>query len=246
MLLVLPEADFLAIDRRFDDGGGGVRCFTPVPEIGDDDALRQPLDVLHHGVGQFDGKGRIPQGVELFLNPADGVFGVVLPEQFVVQAPGVRDLLTLPRKAVRRPSARVMTPALPWIRPNFWSGMTLTWSLPLARNWWRHRKRGLAGSGSCSGADAHHSAAWRPAPPSWQSQRLGGPAPNCRPAGPGRQPTPILRRQLPGWRTRKTPRCGRSVARPAGARRENCDRDGSGGRRNGGSRRHLVTQLGDH
>lgn len=88
MLLVLPEADFLAIDRRFDDGGGGVRCFTPVPEIGDDDALRQPLDVLHHGVGQFDGKGRIPQGVELFLNPADGVFGVVLPEQFVVQAPG--------------------------------------------------------------------------------------------------------------------------------------------------------------
>lgn len=88
MLLMRPEADLLAIDRGLDDGRGRLGLSLPVGEISDDTALGDALDVLDDGLRQLDGKGGMPEGVELFLHPVNGVVGIMLPEQLVVEPSG--------------------------------------------------------------------------------------------------------------------------------------------------------------
>ena len=48
-------------------------------------AACETVEIADDEVGQLHGKGRRPEGVELLLHPRDGLRGVVLPKQLVVE-----------------------------------------------------------------------------------------------------------------------------------------------------------------
>ena len=88
VLLVLPQPDLLAVDRRLHDDGRGVRvrCVPPAGDVPDQLAARQPIEVPDDEIREPDREGRRPEGVELLLHPRDGLRRIVLPDELVVEA----------------------------------------------------------------------------------------------------------------------------------------------------------------
>ena len=69
ILLVLPKADFLAVDRSLDDYGCGVRLASPLAEIWNQLSTGKAIHILDDEICQPDREWRRPEGVELLLDP---------------------------------------------------------------------------------------------------------------------------------------------------------------------------------
>jgi hypothetical protein len=88
VLLMLPEPDLLAIDRRLDHGAAGSGWPRQSSRSGMTERTASRLISCTTASASSTAKGECQRAIELLLHPGHRVLGVVLPQQLVVQTPG--------------------------------------------------------------------------------------------------------------------------------------------------------------
>ncbi len=93
VFLVLPQADFFSIYRRFDHNWSDIGrslvlyVFGPLIHVSDQRPFRKPCQILNDKISQRYGILRTPQGVEFFLHPSYRVRRCVFPQKLVIHLP---------------------------------------------------------------------------------------------------------------------------------------------------------------